>query len=81
VRLTVLDQPGVIADISAILRDERISIESLIQRGRAREGEGSVPVVMVTHETQEAAMLRALERIGRLSSMRDRPKMIRMEVL
>jgi len=81
VRLTVLDQPGVIADISAILRDERISIESLIQRGRAGEGEGAVPVVMVTHETQEAAMLRALERIGRLGCMRDRTKMIRMEVL
>lgn len=81
VRLTVVDQPGVIADISAVLRDERISIESLIQRGRAREGEGAVPVVMITHETQEAAMLRALERIGRLGCMRDRPKMIRMEVL
>ena len=81
VRLTVLDQPGVIADISAILRDERISIESLIQRGRAHDAEGAVPVVMITHETQEAAMLRALERIGRLGCMRDKPAMIRMEVL
>ena len=81
VRLTVLDQPGVIADISAILRDERISIESLIQRGRAHDAEGAVPVVMITHETQEAAMLRALSRIGRLGCMRDQPAMIRMEVL
>src|SRR5579872_3831427 len=35
IRLMVLDQPGVIADIAAALRDEHVSMEAMIQRGRA----------------------------------------------
>ena len=49
-RLHVTDKPGVVADISAILRDEHISIESLLQRGRSATD--SVPVVMTTHEAR-----------------------------
>ena len=33
-RLMVLDRPGVIADVSARLRDQRVSLESMLQRGR-----------------------------------------------
>src|SRR6185369_11592265 len=59
IRLMVVDQPGVIADVAAALRDEQVSMESMIQRGRA-PGE-AVPVVMTTHVTVEAAMRRALK--------------------
>lgn len=76
-RLSVVDRPGVIADIAAILRDEQVSIESLLQRGRA-PGEG-VPVVIVTHDVREAAMARAMERIGALASVLEAPTMIRIE--
>ena len=67
IRLMVVDQPGVIADVAAALRDEQVSMESMIQRGRA-PGE-AVPVVLTTHVTVEAAMRRALER--------DRPRSTR----
>ena len=77
VRLSVLDQPGVIAEITAVLRDENISIESMLQRGRA-PGE-PVFVVLITHETEEAAMARALERIGALAPVQHAPVMIRIE--
>jgi homoserine dehydrogenase len=80
VRLQVYDRPGVIADVTAALRDERISIESLLQRGRAAPGE-SVPVVMITHEVEEAAMGRALQRIGALAAVIEPPRMIRIEQL
>lgn len=76
-RLSVVDRPGVIADIAAILRDEQVSIESLLQRGRA-PGE-AVPVVIVTHEVEEAAMARALARVGSLESVLEPPTMIRIE--
>lgn len=76
-RLSVVDRPGVIADIAAILRDEKVSIESLLQRGRA-PGEG-VPVVIVTHESREEAMARALARIDALESVLEQPTMIRIE--
>jgi homoserine dehydrogenase len=79
VRLMVLDRPGVIADIAAALRDEQVSMEQMIQRGRA-PGE-AVPVVLTTHETEEAAMHRALERIARLGTVLEPPRMIRVENL
>ena len=79
VRLTVRDQPGVIADISAIFRDDRISIESLLQRGRAPDE--AVPVVLITHETEEAAFTRALAQIAKLDAVVSPPKMIRIELL
>jgi len=76
-RLIVLDQPGVIADVSAALRDEQVSVEALLQRGRAQEG--SVPVVLTLHETQEAAVQRALVRIRALDTVVEPPCMIRIE--
>ena len=76
-RLMVVDRPGVIADVTAVLRDEGISLESMLQRGRS-PGE-SVPVVLVTHETNEAAMRIALERIGALGAVMEAPAMIRIE--
>lgn len=79
VRLMVVDRPGVIADIAAALRDEQVSLEAMIQRGRA-PGE-AVPVVLTTHVTEEAAMRRALDRIGRLDTVLEPPRMIRIEDL
>ncbi len=77
IRLMVVDQPGVIADVAAALRDEQVSMESMIQRGRA-PGE-AVPVVMTTHVTVEAAMRRALQRIEALDTVLEPPRMIRIE--
>ena len=78
-RLSVLDQPGVIADIAAILRDEAVSIETMLQQGRS-PGE-PVPVVLIMHECEEASMRRAVDKIEALQSVQQRPKMIRMELL
>ncbi len=79
VRLMVVDQPGVIADVSAVLRDEQVSMESMLQRGRAPSE--PVPVVITTHETREASMTRALAKIGSLDSVVEPPRMIRIESL
>ncbi|MGF1626592.1 MAG: homoserine dehydrogenase [Alphaproteobacteria bacterium] len=79
VRLTVRDRPGVIAAVSAILRDAEISMEAIIQRGR--DPESIVPVVMTTHETEEAAMRMALAQIDALSAMAEPARMIRIETL
>ncbi|MBU6475536.1 MAG: homoserine dehydrogenase [Alphaproteobacteria bacterium] len=76
-RLTVLDQPGVIADVSAILRDCRVSLESILQRGRAPNQ--PVPVILTSHETLEGDMLKAAEKIGRLGSSVEPPHLMRIE--
>ncbi|HEX4259821.1 MAG TPA: homoserine dehydrogenase [Acetobacteraceae bacterium] len=76
-RLMVVDRPGVIADVAAALRDEGVSLESMIQRGRAPSE--AVPVVLVTHETAETAMRGALARIARLDAVLEPPTLIRIE--
>ena len=77
IRLMVLDEPGVLADISAVLRDHEVSIESLIQRGR-NPGQ-AVPIVLTSHDTTEARMSGALERIATLPAVIEPPRMIRIE--
>ena len=76
-RLNVFDQPGVIADISSILRDLSISIESLLQRGR--DPGQPVPVVMTMHETTHADMLRACALIEKLDCVVEKPCLMRIE--
>ena len=77
IRLQVVDRPGVMADVTAILRDEAISLEAMLQRGRA-PGE-PVAVVLTTHETVEERMQRALERIAALEASLEPPRVIRIE--
>jgi homoserine dehydrogenase len=78
-RLMVLDRPGVIADVTAILRDHHISLESMLQRGRA-PGE-AVPVVVTTHDSEEAQMRAAMARIAALDTVVEKPALIRIETL
>ncbi len=59
-RFTVTDRPGVLAEITAAMRDAGVSIESLIQQGRVAEG-GEVLVAMVAHEGPERNVAHALE--------------------
>ncbi len=63
-RMSVRDQPGVLAAIAGTLGKYGISIESVIQK--QRNDSGTVPVVMRTHETDESAVLRALAEIDAL---------------
>jgi homoserine dehydrogenase len=77
IRLSVVDQPGVLADVTAILRDHGISLESMLQHGRA-PGE-AVPIVLVTHETREDAVSAALARISALEAVLEQPALIRIE--
>ena len=78
-RLMVLDRPGVIADVTGVLRDHGVSLESMIQRGRSANE--AVPVVLTTHSCQEAAMRQALERIAALEAVLEPPALIRIETL
>jgi len=79
IRLMVRDKPGVIADITACLRDQQVSVESMLQR--ARHPDEGVPVMLTTHETEEAALGRALAAISALDSVLQTPRMIRIEEL
>jgi homoserine dehydrogenase len=76
-RFEVLDLPGVLADIAGHLSQHGVSIESMIQRGR--DHGAPVAIVMITHETPQSAVERALKAISASDKVRSRPCMIPME--
>jgi len=71
-RFTVADRPGVLAEITAAMRDAGVSIESLIQQGRPEEG-GEVLVAMVTHEGPESGVAHALALLEGSASLTEPP--------
>lgn len=71
-RFTVADRPGVLAEITAAMRDAGVSIESLIQKGRPAE-DGEVLVAIVTHEGTEAAVSQALKLLEGSPSLTEAP--------
>ncbi len=78
-RLMVIDRPGVLADLTAVFRDERVSVEAMIQRGR--DPDEGVPVVLTTHETGEAAVRRSIARIRTLDSVVEEPRILPIEAI
>lgn len=69
-RFNVADQPSVLAEIAGLLGLQNISIASVIQHEAEEGNQGVVPLVIMTHNTTEGAMRRALEAIDRLPFMR-----------
>ena len=78
VRMTVTDQSGVLAQITRILGDLRISIDSVIQKG-ADEAAGQAELVLMTHMANEDAVQRAVKAIGSLSVVSEIGNLIRVE--
>ncbi len=76
-RLTVRDEPGVLAEITAICAREAISVASLIQHSSSA-GEPA-RIVMTTHEASEAAMQNALASIAALDTVIKTPQLIRIQ--
>jgi homoserine dehydrogenase len=68
IRFTVADRPGVLAELTAAMRDAGVSIESLIQKGAPEEG-GEVLVAMVTHEGPESGVTHAIELLSQSPSL------------
>ncbi|MDB6110929.1 MAG: Homoserine dehydrogenase [Pedosphaera sp.] len=77
VRFSVVDKPGVLAKISAILAASKIGISSLIQP-EGHQGE-SVPLILMIHDAPNAAMTKALAKIAKLPVVKSPPVMIRVE--
>lgn len=77
-RFCVPDRPGVMAALSGALGESRISIASMIQRGR-KEGGQPVSVVMMTHVAVEADLRAALSRIEEMKICAAPTMVIRIE--
>lgn len=76
IRLSVIDEPGVIANITRILTENNISMKSLLQNNS--NPTQYVQVVLTTHPTKEKLMTNALTAINALDSVVETPHMIRI---
>lgn len=76
-RFSALDKPGVLSKISGILGDNDISIESVIQKGKADVG--AVPLVVLTHTARERNVIKAIQAIDDLPVVTGKTFFIRVE--
>ena len=65
IRLSVKDEPGVLATIASLFGDNNVSIESVIQEGRGDNAE----LVLVTHEATEEDLTSSIDSIANLESV------------
>jgi homoserine dehydrogenase len=78
-RLHAADRAGSMAEITRALAEASVSIERIVQRGdEAGAGKGRLPVVFVTHKTDEATMRKALALLARHKDVAGDPLMIRI---
>jgi len=79
IRLTVHDRVGVFAAVARRMADNDISLESIVQHAAGTNGDDKKTVVLVTHETTEAAVRKAVDGITRDGHLVDKPQVIRIE--
>jgi homoserine dehydrogenase len=79
-RIRVVDEPGVLAEITRILADAHISIDAVLQRA-ADQGETKIDVILLTHQTLEKHCDEAVARIEALSKVVSKVTRIRLETL
>jgi homoserine dehydrogenase len=81
VALQLRDKPGAVAAVAGILADEKISIESIVQRGRpmAEEVRDTAQFTLITHDTLEASIRKAMSRIEKDGHVTGHPRVIRIE--
>ena len=78
IRLTVHDRVGVFATIATSMADNGISLESIVQRADGVP-DAEKNVILVTHETTEAAVRKAVEGITAEGILTDKAQVIRIE--
>ena len=79
IRLTVHDRTGVFAAIAKRMADNDISLESIVQHASGEDSSDRKTVILVTHETTEAAVRKAVEGMEKDKHLLDKPQVIRIE--
>lgn len=76
IRLSVKDSAGVLSKIAGVFAKNNVSIKEVKQ---VAGKEGKVPVVIITHECQESAVNKVLEKIEALDAVFSCDSVIRLE--
>src|SRR5829696_6645810 len=80
VALELFDRPGSVAGIANRLAEQKISIESIVQRAPQSQ-DATAPFILITHDTLESSMRKALQKIEADGHVARSPRMIRIERL
>ena len=78
-RFGVGDHPGVLGRIASALGSQGVSIEQMVQDGRASDDNDAVQVCILTHQTKEGAVRRAIANIDKQSILKGKARLIRIE--
>ena len=78
-RIYAVDRPGVLAQISGLLGEKGISLESMFQYGQGSGGDEGVDLVMTTHHAEEHVMRDAIKELASLQPVLEPPTMIRIQ--
>lgn len=76
IRMELVDKPGAMAKVAAVLGEAGISIDRMRQHGHK---EPTAPVIFVTHKCQRAQIDEALDGIEKTSVVNGKPVAIRIE--
>ena len=76
IRLSVNDEPGVLAKIAGTFGENNVSIESVIQEGRGDKAE----LVLVTHEAPEKDLSNSINQISSLDAVTTVTSLLRVYV-
>lgn len=71
IRFVVSDQPGIIAEIALALAEQGINIHAIFQK--PGYGKENLPFVVTVEPCAASALQRALERIGRMTCLLEKP--------
>ena len=78
IRFLVKDIRGVISNITSILNENSISLDSIVQDSKNKK-KSKVNIVVITHETKEKNINKAIELVNKLESVLEQPRVIRVE--
>lgn len=79
-RILAKDQPGVLAEMTAILGEQDISIEAIIQK-EPKEGDSQATIIMLTHQVKEGDINQAISAMEALDVTCGNIVRIRVETL
>jgi homoserine dehydrogenase len=80
IRMRVADKAGVLAAITSVLGDNKISISAILQK-ESDEVTKSAEIVIMSHPSQEASVQKALQEMQKLSVVKEISNFIRVEDL
>jgi homoserine dehydrogenase len=78
-RFDVGDDPGVLGQIASTLGSQGVSVEQMVQEGRALKSGDAVPILIISHRCREGAVKAAIRAVGNAPFLKRPPRFMRIE--